>query len=393
MPADGQGPKFPGLTSFVMNKRPGLGRVSGREARLTGRVRINSDTGTSCTGPAVDGGALGAVATRGGRTGRGLRQVRVNGDDDPSGSDAFEDSEQADWHALIRAERRRLGITQTELAGRAGLSPETIRKYEAGTRTPSRASIERVLAALQAPHTTVRRVLLDLGMAAPGNLYGLGGIEDYRFTIPELRAFVEETPWPQFVINNTLEIVVANAATQALWEMDLSLQVLERNRARVNLLTILAHHRLRQSLRNRFEIMAIVVSVLKVFPESRTLLDAPGSLFAEVFDAFAAADPKAIKKLYALWERTPPASQKLRWNFPVIWAESEIGEIRLIGTVTAASHVNSLVFVDWIPRDGPSHALLDTLLASRTPRPGDRARPGGASASRPRPAREPGTRL
>ena len=325
--------------------------------------------------------------------GRGLRQARVNGDDDPSGNDAFEDSDQADWHDLIRAERRRLGITQTELAERAGLSPETIRKYEAGTRTPSRASVERVLAALQAPHTTVRRVLLDLGMAAPGNLYGLGGIEDYRFTIPELRAFVEETPWPQFVINNTLEIVVANAATQALWEMDLSLEVLERTRARVNLLAILAHHRLRQSLKNRFEIMAIVVSVLKVFPESRTLLDAPGSLFAEVFDAFAATDPKAINKLYALWERTPPASQKLRWNFPVIWAEPEIGEIRLIGTVTAASHVNSLVFVDWIPRDGPSHALLDTLLASRTPRPGDRARPGGASARRPRPAREPGTRL
>lgn len=316
----------------------------------------------------------------------------MSGEDDPSGSDAFEDSDQVKWHVLIRAERRRLGITQTELAERAGMSPETVRKYEAGSRNPSRASIERVLAALQAPHTTVRQVLLDLGMAAPGSLYGLGGVEDYRFSIPELRSFVEETPWPQFVIDNTLEIVAANAATQALWEMDLSAQVLERTRARVNLLAILAHHRLRQSLRNRYEIMAIVVSVLKVFPESRNLLEAPGSLFAEVFDAFAATDPKAINKLYALWDRTPPASQKLRWNFPVVWSEPEVGEIRLIGTVTAASHVNSLVFVDWIPRDGPSHALLETLLASRTLRPGDRARPAGASARRPPPARKPRNR-
>lgn len=300
---------------------------------------------------------------------------------------------EADWHELIRAERRRLGITQTELAELAGLSPETVRKYEAGTRTPSRASIERVLGALQAPHTTVRRVLLGLGMAAPGSLYGPGGTEDYRFTIPELRAFVEETPWPQFVINNTLEIVVANAATQALWEMDLSPEVLERTRARVNLLAILAHHRLRQSLRNRFEIMAIVVSVLKVFPESRTLLDSPGSLFGEVFDAFAATDPKAINTLYALWERTPPASQKLRWNFPVIWTEPEFGEITMLGTVTAASHVDSLVFVDWIPRDAASHARLDSLLAARTLLPHDRARSGGASARRPRPARQPTIRL
>ena len=310
----------------------------------------------------------------------------MNGEADPSGNAAVRVPDLAAWHDLIRTERRRLGITQTELAERAGLSPETVRKYEAGSRTPSRASIDRVLAALQAPHATVRRVLLDLGMAAPGNLYGLGGIEDYRFTIPELREFVEQTPWPQFVINNTLDIVVANAATQALWEMDLSPEVLERTRARVNLLAILAHHRLRQSLKNRFEIMAIVVSVLKVFPESRTLLDAPGSLFAEVFDAFAGSDPKAINKLYALWDRTLPASQKLRWNFPVTWVEPEVGEIRMIGTVTAASHVNSLVFVDWIPRDGQSHAGLDTLLASRTTRPGDRARSGGASAHRPRPA-------
>ncbi|MEO8468732.1 MAG: helix-turn-helix domain-containing protein [Chloroflexota bacterium] len=316
-------------------------------------------------------------------------EAEVTGGPNPSPHTAPVATDPASWNDLIRIERRRLRITQTELAERAGLSPETIRKYEAGSRTPSRASIDRVLAALQAPHTTVRRVLLDLGMAAPGSLYGLGGIEDYRFTIPELRAFVEQTPWPQFVINNTLEIVVANAATQALWEMDLSRQVLERTRARVNLLAILAHHRMRQSLKNRFEIMAIVVSVLKVFPESRTLLDAPGPLFAEVFDAFAGSDPKAINKLYALWDRTPPASQKLRWNFPVIWTEPEIGEIRMIGTVTAASHVNSLVFVDWIPSDGQSHALLETLLASRTLRPGDGARSGGAAAHRPRPTGKP----
>lgn len=315
-----------------------------------------------------------------------MRNGSVSGDGDRSTGDS---SDQVDWPDLIRAERRRLGITQTELAERAGMSPETVRKYEAGSRNPSRASIERVLAALQAPHTTVRRVLLDLGMAAPGSLYGLGGVEDYRFTIPELRSFVEETPWPQFVIDNTLEVVAANAATQALWEMDLSPEVLERTRARVNLLAILAHHRLRQSLRNRFAIMAIVVSVLKVFPESRNLFEAPGTLFAEVFDAFAATDPEAINKLYALWDRTPPASQKLRWNFPVVWSEPEVGEIRLIGTVTAASHVNSLVFVDWIPRDGQSHALLETLLASRALRSGDRARSGGASARRPPPARKP----
>jgi transcriptional regulator with XRE-family HTH domain len=48
---------------------------------------------------------------------------------------------------LIRAARRRAGLTQTELAGRGGTSQATISAYEHGAKTPTPDTLARVLGA------------------------------------------------------------------------------------------------------------------------------------------------------------------------------------------------------------------------------------------------------
>jgi transcriptional regulator with XRE-family HTH domain len=48
---------------------------------------------------------------------------------------------------LVRAARRRAGLTQTELAGRSGTSQATISAYEHGAKTPTPDTLARVLAA------------------------------------------------------------------------------------------------------------------------------------------------------------------------------------------------------------------------------------------------------
>jgi transcriptional regulator with XRE-family HTH domain len=52
-----------------------------------------------------------------------------------------------DTGTVIRAARARAGLTQAELAERSGTSQATISAYEHGSKTPSTATLTRVLAA------------------------------------------------------------------------------------------------------------------------------------------------------------------------------------------------------------------------------------------------------
>ncbi len=51
--------------------------------------------------------------------------------------------------ALIRDARHAAGITQLELAGRAGTAQPAVAAYESGSRTPNLATLERLLAACE----------------------------------------------------------------------------------------------------------------------------------------------------------------------------------------------------------------------------------------------------
>lgn len=272
------------------------------------------------------------------------------------------------WRSLLRSERLRLGLTQVQLALRAGIAPDTLRKYERGGRTPTQASLRRILEALEVSHTTARAILLDLGFAPDDTLFPPDRHPDYYFTVPELRTFVEEVPWPQFVANNLLEIVAANRAAQALWGVDLAVELARRSRVEVNFLAITAERRFSQRIVNWQEFMARLVSLLKAIPQSATLFEEPGGLFAEVFTAFAQNDPTAIPRLFALWESTPARIAKVRWMYPVVWREPGFDDIRFIGVVTTASEPDALGFNDWFPADAASHATLEQVMEARRPR-------------------------
>ena len=282
------------------------------------------------------------------------------------------------WAAALRAERLRLGLTQAELAGRAGIAADTVRKYESGARRPGRTTIVRLLDALQVPQTTVRSVFHDLGFAAADTLFPPSTDPDYFFTQAQLERFVDTALWPVFVANNVFEITAANTAAQRLWGIDFAHEIGHRRRAETNFLALAAEHQFTTRIVNWPELVGVLVSALKAVPQSRSLLEQEGSLFAEVFATFAASDPSLIARLLALWETTPARSAKVRWTYPVVWREPGFEDVRFVGVVTTASEPDGLVFNDWIPADARSHGTLEAILASR---PGAELGPRGRGSS------------
>ena len=270
------------------------------------------------------------------------------------------------WRTIIRSERTRVGLTQAGLAARAGLSPETVRKYEAGTRQAPRESLERILDVLQVPVGTRHRVLLDRGFHHPDTRFPPDRAPHYYFTAEELQGFVDETPWPQFVANELGELIAVNRRMQALWGVDLAAEQARRSRTRTNLLVAMAEPRFFERIANWEEICRYFVALYKAVPAGRTMLDDPGPMFSEILSEFSSANPAALRVLFKLWQSTPKMTDKAHWLYPVIWREPGFPEINFRGVVSTASEPEGWGFNDWVPLDAASHATLEAVLASRS---------------------------
>ena len=99
-------------------------------------------------------------------------------------------------------------------------SAETVRAYEWSRRRPSRNVLEAILSALQLDRWEANEIRHELGYA--GDYLQLGKAEpSFMFTAEELAEWIEHTPWPQFVVDENMQIVLANAAARAFWQIDM----------------------------------------------------------------------------------------------------------------------------------------------------------------------------
>jgi len=113
----------------------------------------------------------------------------------------------------------------------AGLSPDAVRGYENGRRRPRREHLLGVLNAVELSHHDMNRALRQAGFAEIESLFPVDDRPSFYFSVDELDAAVETVPWPQFVVNNTLEVMAANRAMQAVWDVDFEVERRSRTRA------------------------------------------------------------------------------------------------------------------------------------------------------------------
>jgi transcriptional regulator with XRE-family HTH domain len=267
------------------------------------------------------------------------------------------------WREYLREARRELGLSQRALADSMGVSLETIRGYESGKRNASSATLERLISALKIPNLTANDMRESAGFATVKFQFTGERDRSFYFTLEELPDAVEETPWPQFVVNDAFEVVAANAWVAALWDIDWEHERTVRSRAQRNLLSVASDHHFADRLKNWDEIISMFVSVFKAPSPTSYSLDTPTPYFNEVITEFLNGDPVFLARLLEIWAAAEPRDSKVRSAYPIVWEDPEFGTMRLRGIITNASYPDALSFNDWIPVDAETWQVLSKLKA------------------------------
>ncbi len=263
----------------------------------------------------------------------------------------------------LRAVRLKAGVSQREVAERAGVSQESIRAYETGRRRPTRERLSAILQALETPAYDANEILEAAGFSTPSSLFPADEYPDFNFSIDELQVEVERVPWPEFVLNNSNEMIAANTAAQALWGVDFAHERSARNRVRLNVLSIASEHQFASRIVNWDEVVATLVSVVKARQVAPASIDEPDPYFSEVLQAFADGEPAFLARLVKVWMATPARDAKVRWGYRVVWRDDEFGEMRFQAIVCAANEPGGLSFNDWQPLDAETWMALERVKA------------------------------
>ncbi|MDP2674583.1 MAG: helix-turn-helix transcriptional regulator [Dehalococcoidia bacterium] len=267
------------------------------------------------------------------------------------------------WRGILRAARERSGVTRAQLAALSGVPADTIRRWEDGTRNPTLPRLLRVLDALDCPSAEANDILEGAGFPTQRTLFPTDRFPHYFYTVDELQIVVEEVPWPEFVLNDNIEIVAANLTAQAVWRIDLPQEKARRKRQQINLLSVASGPEFIGHVVNWDEAVATLASVLKGRPRDPHTLDQPDPYFNAVLADFAQGDPAFLGRLIEVFASAPSRDPKCRWTYPVHWKDDDFGEMRFIAVVNTASEPDGLAFNDWIPVDAASWNNLEQVKA------------------------------
>ncbi len=264
-----------------------------------------------------------------------------------------------EWFKMLADAREMLGLTQAQLAARAHVSTPSLKAYESGRRHPSRPYLTAILEALKVDRTLRGKILDAAGYASDSRDLGPWSGGRFMFTVDEATEFIAKQRWPAFLTNDTMEVAAANDVAQRLWSVDLRAEFLEPLDR--NVLSIASDPRFADRCTNLPEVLNVMAAVFKGHHRGPEALESPSPYFAAVLERFLAGDPKYIQPFLRAWQDATPRTPKIRWEYPIVWNDPDVGTLRFSGVVNPASEPEGLAFNDWIPLDCETWSALDRL--------------------------------
>jgi transcriptional regulator with XRE-family HTH domain len=267
-----------------------------------------------------------------------------------------------EWRTALRAARRSAGISMETLAERSGISYETVRAYEYGRRSPRRATLLKVLAALPMTAADANALLDLIGFATESTLYPPHEFPEHLYRVDELQRVVDTRPWPAFVTNESISVVAANRAIQAVWSMSYAKEKRRRPGGELNLFAIAADAGFTERMTNWQDVLRSIASEMKGRPQRTTAASAEPRALAAM-QAAAGGDPALLKRLLMIWAKAKPAATRVQWDLPLRWLDSQYGEMHFILVISVASERDALNFHDWHPIDASTWRVLEKVKA------------------------------
>jgi len=265
-----------------------------------------------------------------------------------------------DWREQLRDARKRLGLSQRDMAARAGISYETVRKYEGGTRHPSRQHLGHIIDALQVDRGWRNRLLAAAGYA-PDGLERRPDMDDWWMSVEDATAEIAAYPWPAFVLGERSEVITANAVAQRVWGVDLRTEFLDP--VERNLLSIASNPRFADRCLNWDEAVTTILSAFKSYHLRPEDIENPTPYMEALMKHFLSGDPKYVGRLTEVWQKTPSDfPHRFRWCYPVVWDTPGVGVIRFRCLISGVNEPDGLNINDWIPTDEESWAVLRRVV-------------------------------
>jgi len=263
-----------------------------------------------------------------------------------------------DWFDMLARARSRLGVSQAELAARSHVSHSSIKAYEEGKRHASRVYLTALLDALKIDRVERNLIMTAAGYASDGLSFRPTN-DDLTFTVDEAATEIERYPWPAFIVDEMMGVPCANRMAQRLWGVDLDREFL--NPTERNLLSVASNPRFARRCANLDEILAVLVAVWKGHHRGPESVDDPSPFFGAMLDRFLNGEPEVIARFTRAWQTGGARTPKLRWDYPVVWDEPDVGIMRFHCFASAASEPDGLSFNDWIPLDADTWLRLEQL--------------------------------
>ena len=250
---------------------------------------------------------------------------------------------------MLADARNRLGLTQGEVSRRAHVSANSLKAYEAGRRHPSRPYLAAILDVLKLDRAERNKILGAAGYATDSYELGPWRYSEYMFTPKEAAEFIEGYSWPAFLVEEMLNVSAANATAQRLWRIDLRTEFLGPDER--NVFCVASDPRFGGRCRNLPEVMTMMAALFKGHHRGAESLEDPSPYFAAMLHRFLAGDPKYIQPMLRAWQDAVPRTPKIRWEYPMVWDDPDVGTLRFRAMVNTASEPDGLAFNDWIPLD------------------------------------------